>query len=45
MSSKSSSASRDYYSRPQTSSRALFHQPSRPLSQDQHEISGLAELG
>ena len=41
LSSKSSSASMDSYSRRQTSSLALPHQPSQPPHNDQYEISGL----
>ncbi|MDH4470923.1 MAG: hypothetical protein QE493_08170 [Verrucomicrobiae bacterium] len=41
LSSKSSSGSMYSYSRCQTSSLALPHQPSRPPRHDQYEISGL----
>ncbi len=40
-SSKSSSGSMDSYSRRQTSSLALPHQPSQSPRYDQYEISGL----
>jgi hypothetical protein len=44
LSSKSSSGSMHSYSRRQTSSLALPHQPSRPPSYDHYEISGLARI-
>ncbi|KAB2644926.1 MAG: hypothetical protein DVB29_00345 [Verrucomicrobia bacterium] len=44
LSSKSSSGSMYSYSRRQTSSLALPHQPSRPPRHDQYEICGLRIL-